>query len=73
MDLDRTRIERKDFSVVRRGYDPSEVDLHLRDLADAVAELRAELRSTPAGVAGAAAEHVKTIVEAAEKSAAEIE
>jgi DivIVA domain-containing protein len=73
LDLDRTRIERKDFTVVRRGYEQSEVDLHLRELADAVAELRAELRSTPAGVAGAAAEHVKTIVEAAEKSAAEIQ
>ncbi|MFL5827214.1 MAG: DivIVA domain-containing protein [Thermoleophilaceae bacterium] len=73
MDLDRTRIERKDFTVVRRGYEQTEVDLHLRELADSVAELRAELRSTPAGVAGAAAEHVKTIVEAAEKSAADIQ
>ncbi|MBX5468628.1 MAG: DivIVA domain-containing protein [Thermoleophilaceae bacterium] len=73
MELDRHRIERKDFEIVRRGYDPGEVDLHLREIADAVAELKAELRSTPAGVAGAAAEHVKTIVEAAEKSAAEIE
>jgi DivIVA domain-containing protein len=73
MDLDRHLIERKDFTVARRGYDQQEVDLHLRELADTVAELRAELRATPAGIAGAAAEQVRQIVEAAEESAAEIE
>ncbi|HYY74391.1 MAG TPA: DivIVA domain-containing protein [Solirubrobacterales bacterium] len=73
MELDRHQIERKDFTVARRGYDQEEVDLHLRQLADTVGELRAQLTATPAGVAGAAAEQVRQIVEAAEESAAQIE
>ncbi|HEX6460985.1 MAG TPA: DivIVA domain-containing protein [Thermoleophilaceae bacterium] len=73
MDLDRHYIERKDFTVARRGYDQEEVDLHLRQLADAISELKAQLKATPAGVAGAAAEQVRQIVEAAEESAAQIE
>jgi DivIVA domain-containing protein len=73
VELDRHYIERKDFSVARRGYDQEEVDLHLRQLADAIAELKAQLKATPAGVAGAAAEQVRQIVEAAEESAAQIE
>jgi DivIVA domain-containing protein len=73
LELDRHYIERKDFTVARRGYDQEEVDLHLRQLADAIAELKAQLKATPAGVAGAAAEQVRQIVEAAEESAAQIE
>src|SRR3954451_25320743 len=73
MELDRHYIERKDFTVARRGYEQQEVDLHLRQLADSIAELRAQLKATPAGIAGAAAEQVRAIVEAAEGSAAEIE
>ena len=73
MELDRHYIERKDFTVARRGYEQEEVDLHLRQLADAISELRAQLKATPAGVAGAAAEQVRQIVEAAEESAAQIE
>jgi DivIVA domain-containing protein len=73
VELDRHYIERKDFSVARRGYDQQEVDLHLRQLADTITELKAQLKATPAGVAGAAAEQVRQIVEAAEESAAEIE
>lgn len=73
MELDRHYIERKDFTVARRGYEQEEVDLHLRQLADAMAELKAQLKATPAGVAGAAAEQVRQIVEAAEESAAQIE
>ncbi|HEY1594584.1 MAG TPA: DivIVA domain-containing protein [Thermoleophilaceae bacterium] len=73
MELDRHFIERKDFTVARRGYEQEEVDLHLRQLADAIAELKAQLKATPAGVAGAAAEQVRQIVEAAEESAAQIE
>jgi DivIVA domain-containing protein len=73
MELDRHYIERKDFTVARRGYEQEEVDLHLRQLADAIADLRAQIKATPAGIAGAAAEQVRQIVEAAEESAAEIE
>jgi DivIVA domain-containing protein len=73
VELDRHYIERKDFTVARRGYEQEEVDLHLRQLADAIAELKAQLKATPAGVAGAAAEQVRQIVQAAEESAAQIE
>src|SRR4051794_41935167 len=73
MELDRHYIERKDFTVARRGYEQEEVDLHLRQPADAITELRAQIKATPAGIAGAAAEQVRQIVEAAEESAAEIE
>jgi DivIVA domain-containing protein len=73
VELDRHYIERKDFTVARRGYDQEEVDSHLRQLADAISELKAQLKATPAGVAGAAAEQVRQIVEAAEESAAQIE
>ncbi|HEY7633263.1 MAG TPA: DivIVA domain-containing protein [Thermoleophilaceae bacterium] len=73
MELDRHYIERKDFTIARRGYEQEEVDLHLRQLADTIAELKAQLKATPAGVAGAAAEQVRQIVEAAEESAAQIE
>jgi DivIVA domain-containing protein len=67
VELDRNAIERRDFPVTRRGYDPAEVDAHLAQLADAVEELRG------ASAAGTAAQRVRGIVEAAERSAAEIE
>ena len=79
MELDRRYITRKDFPAARRGYDPDEVDAHLRELADAIEDIRRqaeEVASRPAPtatVAGAAAEQVRTIVEAAERSASEIE
>jgi DivIVA domain-containing protein len=73
LELERRFIERTDFPAARRGYDPVEVDHHLRQVADWVEELK---RSTPAGdsssVAIAAAEQVRGIVDAAEQSAAEI-
>ena len=73
MELDRHLIERKDFQSAKRGYDPDEVDAHLRDIATAVAELKRASASASASLGGAAAQQVRTIVEAAEKSAAEIE
>jgi DivIVA domain-containing protein len=71
--LDRHFIERNDFSAARRGYDPDEVDRHLRELADAVSELKRQQKPSPASLATAAADQVRSIVEAAEKSAAEIQ
>ena len=71
MDVDRKFIEKKDFSTSRRGYDPEEVDSHLKAIAELVEEARREHRS--ARLAGAAADQVRTIVEAAERSAAEIQ
>jgi DivIVA domain-containing protein len=73
LELERRFIERTDFPAARRGYDPVEVDHHLRQVANRVEELK---RSAPASdsssVASAAAEQVRGIVDAAEQSAAEI-
>lgn len=58
---------------MRRGYDPDEVDRHLREIADAVDELKVSRRATrDAPVAAAAAGQVQAILEAAERGAAEI-
>ena len=73
MELDRHFIERNDFSAARRGYDPDEVDRHLREIADAVAELKRSQKRSPSTVAAQAAEQVRGIVEAAERSAADIQ
>jgi len=80
LELERHEIERTDFSQARRGYDPDEVDRHLAEVAASVDELkRARTRSQGSGqsgtrgLAGAAAEQVRVIVDAAERSAAEIE
>src|SRR3954453_18771243 len=70
MELDRGNIQRT-FSSARKGYDPAEVDRHLKAIADAVEALHA---ATPkAGVAGATGARVEAIVAAAEASAREIE
>jgi DivIVA domain-containing protein len=74
VELDRRYITRRDFPAARRGYDPDEVDRHLRELADSVEDLRRRADRPPeTSVAGAAAEQVRVIVEAAERSANEIE
>src|SRR2546425_2832639 len=73
LELDRHFIERNDFSAARRGYDPDEVDRHLREIGDAVAELKRSARRSPSSIAASAAEQVRGIVEAAERSAAEIQ
>ena len=73
MELDRHSIERNDFSAARRGYDPDEVDRHLREIADSVSDLKRQQKPSPASLATAAADQVRTIVEAAERSAAEIQ
>ncbi len=75
MELDRQSIERRDFPIARRGYDPAAVDAHLRALAAEVDELRwhsAEGRGG-ASLGAAAAGHVQGIIDAAEASAADIE
>src|ERR1035437_5498458 len=75
VDLDRQAIERRDFPVGRRGYDPAAGDGHLRALAVEFEELQ------PAGGSGGAAlslastagNQVQSILEAAERTAADIE
>lgn len=73
MPLDRQSIEKKDFPIGRRGYDPEAVDTHLQSLAGEVDELRRSARKRTDTLAAAASEQVRSIVEAAEKSASEIE
>jgi hypothetical protein len=70
--LDRQSIEKRDFPIGRRGYDPAAVDSHLSLLAD---ELEAARRANRSGgaLASAASDQVRLIVEAAEQSASDIE
>jgi hypothetical protein len=74
VDLDRQSIEKRDFPIGRRGYDPAAVDAHLRALASEIEELQ----RTAAGrgsdsLAASAGTQVQAIVAAAEVAAAEIE
>lgn len=86
MALDRQSIEKKDFPIARRGYDPEAVDTHLAHLAAEIERLQrqaaspetpagtpAPAPSSPASLAVAASESVRAIVQAAETSAAGIE
>ena len=83
MALDRQSIEKRDFPIGRRGYEPEAVDAHLARVAEEVEQLRrrvgtgggsaAGAKSSPASIAQAASEQVRSIVEAAEASAAAIE
>ncbi|MDQ8042996.1 MAG: DivIVA domain-containing protein [Solirubrobacteraceae bacterium] len=70
MTLDRQSIEKRDFPIARRGYDPAGVDAHLARIADELDQLRRETdRAATGGVAGSASTHVQAIVEAAEATA----
>jgi len=71
--LDRQSIEKKDFPIGRRGYDPEAVDAHLHTLADEIDELKRSARRRSESLAAAASEQVRSIVEAAETSAADIQ
>ncbi|HEX2084797.1 MAG TPA: DivIVA domain-containing protein [Solirubrobacteraceae bacterium] len=74
MALDRQTIEKKDFPIGRRGYDPEAVDAHLARVAEELESLQRQAqRRSGASLAQAASEQVRSIVEAAEQSAAAIE
>jgi hypothetical protein len=69
--LDRQSIEKRDFPIGRRGYEPQAVDAHLAELADQIERLeRSAGRSE--SVAELAGGQVKAIVEVAESTAAQI-
>jgi DivIVA domain-containing protein len=75
--VDRNAIERRDFPVGRRGYDPAAVDAHLRAVADELDVLRERAAAGRAGagrgsLAAGTSEQVRLILEAAERSAAEL-
>jgi hypothetical protein len=72
--LDRQSIEKRDFPIGRRGYEPDAVDSHLAQIAGEVDDLRAGSGSSGrTSLASTAAAQVQAIVEAAEQSAASIE
>jgi hypothetical protein len=81
--IDRQSIEKRDFPIGRRGYEPSAVDSHLAKIAREVEALkRAQASAPPSGeraasggqsLATIASAQVQAIVEAAESSAAAIE
>jgi DivIVA domain-containing protein len=71
--LDRQSIEKKDFPVGRRGYDPDAVDTHLTALADEIADYKRSARRRSDTLASSASDQVRAIVEAAETSAADIQ
>jgi DivIVA domain-containing protein len=73
MALDRQSIEKKDFPVGGRGYDPEAVDAHLSALADEIAEYKQSARRRTDTMASSASDQVRSIVEAAETSAADIQ
>jgi DivIVA domain-containing protein len=70
--LERQTIEKKDFPIGRRGYDPDAVDTHLAGIADEVDQLKSSSRRRTETLASTASSQVRLIVEAAESSAAEI-
>ncbi|MDX6720369.1 MAG: hypothetical protein QOJ63_2623 [Solirubrobacteraceae bacterium] len=85
MALDRQSIEKRDFPIGRRGYEPASVDAHLAKVAREIEALQRAARSVPgsdsvgapatpgASLASIASAQVQAIVEAAETSAASIE
>ncbi len=72
MPIDRQSIEKRDFPIGRRGYDPEAVDAHLAEVAAEVDKLKSLSRRRSETLASAASEQVRAIVEAAESSASEI-
>jgi vacuolar-type H+-ATPase subunit H len=74
LDLDRQTIEKRDFPIGRRGYEPEAVDAHLAHIAREVDALERQARSRSGeSLASVASTQVQAIVEAAESSAADIE
>jgi DivIVA domain-containing protein len=70
--LDRQSIEKKDFPIGKRGYDPDAVDAHLQRVADEAERQTAQPRAAGESLAAAASDQVRQIVEAAESTAAGI-
>jgi hypothetical protein len=80
--LDRQTIEKRDFPIGRRGYEPATVDAHLARIAREIEELKRAQAAPPSAsqpasggtsLAAVASAQVQAIVEAAESSAAAIE
>ena len=72
MPLDRQSIEKKDFPIGRRGYDPDAVDAHLARIAEEVEGQSSQPAKAPS-LANTAGERIQAIVDAAERTASEIQ
>jgi DivIVA domain-containing protein len=70
--VDRDDIERHDFPTGRRGYDAASVDEHLRRVADQFESLRGRPPAPPPSLSSGTSEQVRVILEAAERSAADM-
>jgi len=72
--VDREGIERHNFPTGRRGYEREAVDAHLRRVADEFEALRdrAQQLPTPPPLSAGTSEQVRVILEAAERSAADL-
>src|SRR5262249_30801407 len=57
--LERQSIEKRDFPISGRGYDPEAVDSHLSALAEEVEELKRSARRRNETLASSASEHVR--------------
>ena len=74
MELDRQQIEKRDFPIVRRGYDPATVDAHLRTLSAGMEDLQHEAEHRgQESLASVAGTQVQGILEAAQATAETIE
>jgi DivIVA domain-containing protein len=74
VELDRQAIERRDFPIARRGYDPAAVDAHLSLLARQFEERgQAHAGAAEPSLAATASSQVQSIIRAAENAASEIE
>jgi hypothetical protein len=75
VDIDRQAIERRDFPISRRGYEPAAVDAHLRALASEIEQLQRERADGGAepSLATTAGSQVQSILAATEAAAADIE
>jgi DivIVA domain-containing protein len=75
VDIDRQAIEKRDFPIGRRGYDPAAVDAHLRALAAEIEDLQRAARGGggESSLALTAGTQVQSILQAAETTAQEIE
>jgi ElaB/YqjD/DUF883 family membrane-anchored ribosome-binding protein len=71
VELDRQSIEKRDFPITRRGYDPVVVNAHLAALADKIEH--GDRTGGHDSVATIASGMVQTILDAAESTAADIE
>ena len=67
--MDREEIERRDFPVGRRGYDPAAVDEHLRRVAD---RFEADANAPAPSLSTTTSDQVRQILQAAERSVSEM-